>query len=389
MKLRELNEDYTEDDVKADAKKKFINKLTTELQKVLANPNITQVTTPAATAQNTTPAPNIAQQAAQTRQQKQSMAAQTAQSQMAQNPAKPKVWRSGRNPNGPAFARENTEFQRLNSIFESIINVAEEASPQVTTPLSINDLITTNFMKIMNAPYIFNPRNTDTLPIIQKFAKEIEDTIPIDGGEKAMWKLGDWAWDTLSEIKHKQAASRWGVNTNMQATPKQPTAQPTPQPTAQPTTQVVTQPTTQSNIASPEVQQSKVGVRQINKLIPTLRKRDLLSVKKNVDNTLAGKSSIEPKDTGKSAFGQMAGQLAGSNKKSSTGGTITKTPTGQIHTAKPQQSPAQTAPEKDNIISMPKGKAGKVRASREGGVTPEEQAKFDEKVRQAMASQKD
>ncbi len=36
-------------------------------------------------------------------------------------------------------------------------------------------------------------------------------------------------------------------------------------------------------------QQSKVGVGQINKIIPTLRTRDLLSVKKNVDTTLAVK----------------------------------------------------------------------------------------------------
>jgi ABC-type uncharacterized transport system involved in gliding motility auxiliary subunit len=137
-------------------------------------------------------------------------------------------------------------------------------------------------------------------------------------------------------------------------------------------------------------------VRQIYKIIPTLRKRDLLSVKKNVDNTLAGKSSIEPSvaasptNTGSSAFGQMAGQLSGGNKStSSTGGTTTKTPTGLVHTSKPQQqAPATAAPATDNIITMPKGKAGRVRASREGGVTPEEQAKFDQRVQAAMASQK-
>ena len=86
----------------------------------------------------------------------------------------------------------------------------------------------------------------------------------------------------------------------------------------------------------------------------------------------------------------MVGQLSGGNKStSSTGGTTTKTPTGLVHTAKPQnQSAAQAAPATDNIITMPKGKAGQVRASREGGVTPEEQAKFDQRVQAAMASQK-
>ena len=389
MKLRELNEDRNEQIV-ARARRNFIQDLVTNLQQVLANPNITQVTTPAATAapaQSATPAAtaapatNVSQQAAQTRQQKQAAAAQAAQAQMAQNPAKPKVWRSGRNPNAPAHARESTQFERLNALFESIINV-DEATPapaQTAAPMSVSDIVTTNFMKLMNAPQIFGPSNAETLPIIQQYAKEIADSYSVDGGKKAIEELGNWAWDTMSEYKQKRTASQWGIKPFSTPASTAPQQTATAQPAAGPSGETA---------APAEVQQSKVGVRQINKLIPTLRKRDLLSVKKNVDNTLAGKSSIAPKDTGGSAFGQMAGQLAGSNKKSSTGGTITKTPTGKIHTAKPQQPPAQAKPEKDNIISMPKGKAGKVRASREGGVTPEEQANFDRRVQQAMASQK-
>ena len=160
------------------------------------------------------------------------------------------------------------------------------------------------------------------------------------------------------------------------------------------------QPAQQSNPAAD--QQSTIGVKQINKIIPTLRKRDLLSVKKNIDNTLAGRSpstasaptaaapAAPAPAAGNSAFGQMAGQLSGSNKsKSSTGGTTTKTPTGLVHTATkpnvPVQKPA-TPPATDNVVKMPKGK---VRAAKEGGVTPEEQAKFDQRVQQAMASQKE
>jgi hypothetical protein len=41
-------------------------------------------------------------------------------------------------------------------------------------------------------------------------------------------------------------------------------------------------------------QQSKIGVGQINKIIPTLRTRDLNSVKKNVDATLAKKAKPAP-----------------------------------------------------------------------------------------------
>jgi len=428
VKLRELREDYDEEDVQKDAREKFLKKLSTELQKVLANPNITQVTTPAATtaattqaaptqqttqntvaaqqtaqtrqqrqataataaqtqmAQNATPAPNVAQQAAQIRQQKQAGAAQAAQSQMVPVSPKPKVWRSGRNPNGPAFARENTQFARLNALFESIINV-DEATPapaQVTAPMSMSDVVTTNFVKLMNAPNIFGPNNPDTLPTIQKFAKEIADTYQVDGGKKAIDELGNWAWDTMKEIKRKQQAARWGIRPSAPTTPAATNVAPQ-QPSSQ--QQATAAPAT---AAPAEVQQSKVGVRQINKLIPTLRKRDLISVKKNVDNTLAGKSSIElaePTNTGANAFGQMAGQLSGSNKtKSSTGGTTTKTTTGLVHNAKPKAEPQIAAAPKDNTIKMPKGK---VRASREGGVTPEEQAKFDEKVRQAMANQKE
>ena len=414
MKLRELKEDFTDDDIEKDAKAKFIRKLSTELQSVLANPNITQVTTTAPTSTggqptgqtttaNAAPATNIAQQAAQTRQQRQAAAAQTAQTQMAQNPVKPKVWRSGRNSTAPArqdaVANENRIFDRLNVLFESILNIDEAAAApaQVTAPLSMSDVVTTNFMKLMNAPHVFSPSNTDTLPTIQKFAKEIEDTYPVDGGKKAIEELGNWAWNTMSELKRKRVASRWGINPSS-ATPPAASSATTPTNAAPQQTATSQQATSQSatTAAPAEVQQSKVGVRQINKLIPTLRKRDLLSVKKNVDNTLAGKSSVEPAsaeapaNAGANAFGQMASQLSGSNKsKSSTGGTTTKTPTGLVHSSKPQQqAPAAAAPEKDNIISMPKGKKGKVRASREGGVTPEEQAKFDEKVRQAMANQK-
>jgi hypothetical protein len=48
--------------------------------------------------------------------------------------------------------------------------------------------------------------------------------------------------------------------------------------------------------AAPTVadQQSKVGVGQINKIIPTLRTRDLNSVKKTVDATLAKKAQATP-----------------------------------------------------------------------------------------------
>jgi hypothetical protein len=55
------------------------------------------------------------------------------------------------------------------------------------------------------------------------------------------------------------------------------------------------QPTAPADGAAPAAdQQSKVGVGQINKIIPTLRTRDLNSVKKTVDATLAKKQPAAP-----------------------------------------------------------------------------------------------
>ena len=71
-----------------------------------------------------------------------------------------------------------------------------------------------------------------------------------------------------------------------QGTTQDPAAQTTTTtPAPAPTTPA---PTTTEPPVDPKVdQQSKIGVGQINKIIPTLRTRDLNSVKKNVDATLA------------------------------------------------------------------------------------------------------
>ena len=352
-------------------------------------------------AQNATAAPNVAQQAAQTRKQKQASAAQSSQTQMAQNPVKPKVWKSGRNPSGPArrnaVSNENKRFDRLNALLENIININE-----ANAPISISDFVQSKIGSITKSKiFTTSPYKEE----VQKIADAIQSSYVQDKGQVGIQALVDYTWNMLmngrrerrpsgSAIPSTAADYSWltGVNTNSAgsttATPATATAAPATAATAAPATAATAEPA-----ASPEAAAtSKIGVRQINKIIPTLRKRDLLSVKKNVDNTLNGRSgttasTAAPVDAGASAFGQMANTLSGANtSKSSTGGTTTKTPTGRVHTAKPQAA-ATAAPEKDNIISMPKRKTSKVRASREGGVTPEEQANFDRKVQQAMAAQ--
>jgi hypothetical protein len=342
-------------------------------------------------AQNATTAPNVAQQAAQTRQQKQAAAAQSAQTQMAQNPVKPKVWKSGRNPTGPsrrnASANEHTRFDRLNALLENIININE-----ANAPISISDFVQSKIGPITKSK-IFN-----TSPYkeeVQKISDAIQSSYAQDKGQVGIQALVDYTWNMLINGRRGRISSGSATPAAAPATATAAPAATATAPAAAPATATAAPAGTTAPAASPEAAAaSKVGVRQINKIIPTLRKRDLLSVKKNVDNTLNSReggtasSTTAPADAGASAFGQMANTLSGANaSKSSTGGTTTKTPTGLVHTAKPQAA-ATAAPEKDNIISMPKGRTGRVRASREGGVTPEEQAKFDEKVRQAMANQK-
>ncbi len=400
MKLNELKEALARDDMIADrAKINFIEKVVTELGKIadksaISNPVTQQATsTPAqpSSTQQATPPNNVAQQAAQIRQQKLKAGGQAAQTQMAQNsvtppnniaqqaaqtrqqklaiaantaqagmtakpnpaaaeptPAqvrqqklaiaantaqagmtpvrKPVVWKSGRNPTAPAVARENTTFDILNKIFESILYVDEDTSQPGQPPSNgtISDLVSYYFVKLMNSNIFSNDESKNK---ISQFAKEVEQSYPTDKGRAALQQMGEWAWETFENNKQQRNVSRLGRQSNVQSTQQ-------------------TNPAAGQQTNPAVDQQSTVGVRQINKIIPTLRKRDLLSVKKTVDNTLAGR-----------------------------GGAAVA----------PTAAPTVTPPATDNIVKMPKGK---VRAAREGGVTPEEQAKFDQRVQQAMANQK-
>ena len=266
----------------------------------------------------------VTQTPAQVRQQKQAAATQVARAGMTPRP-KPAVWKSGRNPNAPAVARENKAFEKLNNIFEGILNVNEAAGQ------SISQYIQGLFMQFMKGVPMNDPNTTQQVKTV---ADEVQATYAKDNGKNALTKLADLGW----ALSHSPEATQQAA-AGQQANPA----------AAQQTTPAAVQ---QPNPAAD--QQSMVGVRQINKIIPTLRKRDLLSVKKTVDNTLAGR--------GGTAAPPVAPPVA-------------------APAAPPVAAPTAT----DNIVKMPKGK---IRAAREGGVTPEEQAKFDQRVQQAMANQK-
>ena len=208
-----------------------------------------------------------------------------------------------------------SKYNKFNYIIESIINI-DEAGPNTQTQpsdkQSISQYVQRTFMDYMKGVPINDPR---TLQQLKTLADAVQTTYSKDKGKEAFTKLADLAW-AVSQSPEAPVSKTASAGSEQDAQ------------------------TQQNNVAA---QQSNIGVRQINKIIPTLRKRDLLSVKKTIDNILASRG---------------------------------------ITTAAPQTAPTPTSA---NVLKMPKGK---VRASKEGGVTPEEQAKFDEKVKQALASQK-
>jgi len=83
-----------------------------------------------------------------------------------------------------------------------------------------------------------------------------------------------------------------------------------------------------------QAQQSKIGVGQINKILPTLRTRDLASVKKTLDATLAKKQKAP--DPGAGAMSQMANTLTGTPAPAAPpANTMANAPVSKTNTAKP------------------------------------------------------
>ena len=148
-------------------------------------------------------------------------------------------------PNYQKIQREGT-YSKLDYILESIININEAAGQ------SISQYIQGLFLEYLRGVKV--PMNDPTT--VSKFktlADEVQATYAKDNGKNALTKLADLGW-ALSHSPEATQQAAAGQQTNPAAD-----------------------------------QKSMVGVKQINKIIPTLRKRDLLSVKKTIDNTLAGR----------------------------------------------------------------------------------------------------
>jgi hypothetical protein len=82
-------------------------------------------------------------------------------------------------------------------------------------------------------------------------------------------------------------------------------------------------------VADPAAEkQSKIGVGQINKIIPTLRTRDLMSLKKNLDAVIAKKSAEKP---------AAAAPAAGPNWDAETGEPLSAKAKAEYQTFSPEQ----------------------------------------------------
>jgi hypothetical protein len=119
----------------------------------------------------------------------------------------------------------------------------------------------------------------------------------------------------------------------------------------------------------------KVTTKQINQALDSIRTRDLVSIKQNIDKLLTSRQKKPVTTAGTNAMSAMAGQLAKPSATSSTGGTTTTTGTGLVHKA------AVSQPTTANV------KRSKVSAAKAGAPTDAERAAFEKKLQQAVSQQ--
>jgi hypothetical protein len=130
-----------------------------------------------------------------------------------------------------------------------------------------------------------------------------------------------------------------------------------------------------------QAQQSKVGVSQINKILPTLRARDLASIKKTLDATLAKKQKAPAPGAG--AMSQMANNLTGTPAPSAPpANTMANAPVSKTNTAKPGNPnaaptglPPGVNPEKANAAQQAAGLPPLYKQTANGGWEETDQAK--------------
>lgn len=241
-------------------------------------------------------------------------------------------------------------------------------------------------------PYFTTKDDKGTVTI--KDAKGVNHTYT-KSGEKWYDKTGKEVDPATSAVldseAQKQARSRATATSTPAATPAV-TATTTPTPAATTAAQsapaATTTPTATPAAAPVPVAKTRTGGRIAGQLSQTpnaVRKRAARAAKK-----------VAPATAGTNAFGQMAQQLTPTRTASSTGGTITQTPTGLMHRAKPTPAVAAAAPvakkktvaKKKPAAAKPLKFTGRKKISpATGAPTPDEYANLERRLQQALAAQ--
>jgi len=230
----------------------------------------------------------------------------------------------------PALA-ENTKFDRLNNVFESMV---QEAGQQ-----SISQYIMSFFKKFMNN---VDPKAVQAaLPKAEALAKEAEASYP--KMKAPLTKLAQLGWAVSNQQGEDEPEQPGSSMSNATPIPGAGTT-PTPNNTLGGATSATPgAPATTAATPAASKQKEQTVYSQVKGMLDKLdrkgKQRILSALEKSLGGATSAPTKAEPEATtpagGAGAFGQMGQQLTqpkATPAKSSTGGKIEKTPTGQIHT---------------------------------------------------------
>lgn len=157
--------------------------------------------------------------------------------------------------------KESNRYEKLNSLFESIL----EADEPQEGPESISQFLTDWYTQYMKG-YNWQPRK----PMFDKLFKSVEDTYKQDGGKQALRKLAQASFAiTGGGLPDKTKPT--DPNATQSTTPIQPAAQPTAQPAAQPATPADAT-TVQKNLNALRKTDPKGYAAIVNKIISDYKK---------------------------------------------------------------------------------------------------------------------
>lgn len=312
------------------------------------------------------PANQPAIQAQNIRQRKQAAATATANQQAApfsKVSTAPAVWKSNRNPNASAQTKptfkESSTFDKLNSIFESILRFdeAETTAPTAPTKPSISSYVQSFFKKYMKNVNLNRP---DIQAQIKSLADAVQSTYKQDKGKAAFTKLANLGYalsysDTAGQqdaTTEPQQQSQGGLASAF-AKGAGLTTSDTSTPTTTPTTGDTTPTTQPSTVSSPEQakEKEKSVYMQVKDLLSKLDKKGKQRILAALEKQLPTASTTPPASE-PSAMSNMARQLS-ARGQTSTGGTQVATGRGMRHIASP------TNPNQASNIDAKLAKAGK------------------------------